>query len=215
MAGQVINVNDFIILKAWTSDTDQASVQRVWYFCNASAGAGATDLQLATQANATLAPIYKTILNNNATYHGIQTQLYRLGQPFAAQQDSSSTGAGTAGATAMARQVAGITTLTTAYSGRRYRGRIYWPFPATAADTGNGVPTAGYLTILDSLGIYLINTIVVGSGGNTSTLIPVLQHAAGKTPTPAPTPLLDALPVGKWATQRRRGSYGRVNVSPI
>ena len=53
------------------------------------------------------------------------------------------------------------------------------------------------------------NVLTAGSGGNTATLIPVIFHRGNGTTTDItlckPRPL--------WATQRRRGDFGRINAN--
>ena len=123
---------------------------------------------------------------------------------------------GTGGATSLPKQTCGLASIKTALAGRRYRGRMYLPFPSVTMDTGDGVPTAGYqVNVVNAVTVMLsVNNITVG--GRTANWNTVLVHKAGKTPIPAsPTPITTFVIDGGWATQRKRGYFGRINESPI
>ncbi len=209
-------VGDLVIVKAWSIDAEQAAVNRVWYSCTAITGTGGTDVLFATAMDTVQAPLYKSAMSPNASYRGIQVQVYRNQVPFASVFTIANTGAGTSGTITMPRQVSGIITCTTALAGKKYRGRLYFPFPSTVVDAGQGVPTAPYIAILQNVGNGFYSTQNIGGGGNTSTLIPVLVHKNPAIGPPLPpTPIIANTVPTKFATQRRRGAYGRANVSPI
>jgi hypothetical protein len=120
---------------------------------------------------------------------------------------------GTGGSTALPKQTAGLITLRSSVVGKKNRGRQYVPFPATASDQGAGVPTLLYLADLIPLGAALRNVTVVGDAGpaNTADFSPIIWKKG--SPTHA---FITSMVVRRaWATQRKRGDYGRLNASPI
>ncbi len=85
---------------------------------------------------------YKALLSNPSTYVGVNCQRIFPGTPTFPAGTQVSAGVGTAGATALPAQVSGIITTQTGLAGRKFRGRSYIPFPATADSTGTPpVPT--------------------------------------------------------------------------
>lgn len=213
---QAILVNDLVLVKAWTVASEQAAVNRVWYQAVSQAGNGGSDADLANVLDPILGPLYKAAIYNTANYRGIQVQIYRNGQPFAWVSQAGAAGVGTNGAIALPRQASGIFSVTTTLAGPAFRGRMYIPFPSTSADVGGGTPTGTYLTQVQAIGTAWLAQRTVGSGGNTTVLNPVIVHkvAAGQ-PAIVPSFWTNAIGIAKFATQRRRGSYGKANSSPI
>jgi len=68
-------------------------------------------------------------------------------------------------------------------------------------------PRAG----LDDIGDELYTPTTVAAGGNDATLLPVVFHRATNTGNDITSYLVRPV----WATQRRRGAYGRQNVPPF
>jgi hypothetical protein len=213
-------VNDLVKVSIWCTDAEQASVNRLWYLITSVGAPAATDADMATELDVGfLDTAIPPMLNNNALYNGVQCQIYRNPGPgqtiFRAQFSIAGSAAGTGGALALPRQSAGITRWLTPQAGRAYRGRSYWPFPSTAHDVGNGNPTSAYSALVTTLSNGLFTfTNITGSGTALCDL--VLMHKKNKAGvTPPPTVMQGALVEGRWATQRRRGSFGRPNISPI
>jgi hypothetical protein len=91
-------------------------------------------------------------------------------------------------------------------------------FPDASDDINNGVPSAGYQTALSNwLAVYLTAVTVPNAGATGSvSLVPCLNHRPGKTPLPATvTDITSGSISAFWATQRRRGSFGRANSVPF
>lgn len=92
---------------------------------------------------------------------------------------------------------------TTAFAGRQYRGRLYWPFVNTNELLENGTFTGTTLTRLTTACVNLY--AAPGTGSTTGVQGWVLLHretAAGAAP--APTPITSFQPSSTVATQRRR-----------
>lgn len=125
-----------------------------------------------------------------------------------------STGVGFAGGLAgdvLPTQTAGLITKRTAVPGRRGRGRAYIPFPTESYNDANGLPTNAYMTPAGALAFSISQSVLVGTLIDGNYLDPVILHRD----TGGTSDILATLARQKWATQRRRGSYGRPNVSPF
>lgn len=213
-------VSDLVLLRIWCADTEQAAVNTCWYQVAAVGATPATDEDFATQMNTLLAPLYKPVLNAHAEYRGTQVQIMLPVPPnhaaYSPVFDNSLVGPGTGGADALPRQTCGLGSFQTAKPRQANRGRIYYPFPGTIADVGDGSPVAGYVAAIGIITADLSVGIAVVAGARTATLVRVLRHGKDKTGfTPPVTPVTGSTVATKWATQRRRGSFGRANSSPI
>lgn len=210
----VLETGDALLCKLWCTDNEQASVNSFTYLVGTVTG-GFTDQDVADGLQAALiASSFPAILYNGASFDGIQVY-FRNRTPLPVPA-LSATGAvsGAGGATGMSRQTAGINTWLTNFAGPKFRGRTYWPFPPTSLDQIQGIPSTAYLVDLaiqtDAL---LAPSLTVG--GRTAALTLQLAHRIPNELFYTFTPILFAHLRQKWATQRRRGSYGRPNVSPF
>lgn len=208
---------DLLKVRLWCTNAEQASVQTFYYSVLATGTPAATDIDVANSLDTGFfSTAMPPLLNNLSSYEGVQVQIYRLGMIFVSANATTGHGVGTGGAVALPRQTAGITHLTTALAGRAYRGRSYWPFPSVTHDQGDGVPTSAYASLIGTAigGLLLLSAI--STAGRTATIQMVLNHRKNKAGVIPPiTPIVLTFAEQKWATQRRRGSFGRPNVSPI
>lgn len=213
-------VGEVVQARIWCVDSEQASVNTLWYVVAAAGGTPATDQDVADNLNVTFAPLMKGLLNNLAAYHGVQVNIHNGTAPFrqitAPVFNNSLVGNGTRGAIALPRQTCGLLSFQTPFPGQAFRGRFYIPFPADADNQGGGAPGATYITNATALaGQVGVGQSIVAST-RTATLARVLLHGPGKDGvTPPPTIISGTSVSGKWATQRRRGTFGRANSSPI
>jgi len=168
---------------------------------------------VATYLDSLLKTRYKVVLCNDADYLGVRC---RQGDPPSLNNwefFNGSSGPGTAGAIPLPTQTSGLMRFFSNTIGKNGEGRSYLPFPAAADNTGLGQPSAGYQTAGTSIaGIFANQQTVTGGTGGVWLIDPVLWNAA----TPLTSyPITDWVATGSWATQRRRGSYGRFNKPPF
>lgn len=159
-----------------------------------------------------LAALYFPLLSNDANYYG--TQVY-LANPIGAapRPDTSNANfaAGTGGAGLMPTQVSPIIAFYTNLLGKQGQGRTYLPFPPPASLQTNGTPAPAYTLLLGALSNFLTTPLVIAAGGGvTATFTPVLYQGGPA----AALPILSAAVRDAFATQRRRGAFGRANPSP-
>jgi hypothetical protein len=210
-----LTVGDIFVTKVWCQDAGQASVNRVYSVVTSVGTLPATDLDVAVQTDTTMGMLMPLILNNNATYRGTQVQIVSNPPLTIAAESVAGAGPGTGGATSLPKQICGLISVITPLSGVRYRGRLYLPFPSTAMDVGDGKPTASYQLNAVNVGDAFFLVRNVSTAGRTATWNQVILHKPGKSAVPPPTIISSFDISGAWATQRRRGDFGRLNESPI
>jgi hypothetical protein len=171
-----------------------------------------TDIDVATAFDGIGGSELIPMMSLLVTYKGALAQIIAPLPVKAKVSFTSSTGPGTGGTTLQPQQVCGLASFTTALAGRSQRGRYYVPFPWSGAiATGGEGPSAAYITLGNNLAIALGGLNSVGAGANTATVVAVVYHSDFLSGDPITNRSFRA----KWATQRRRGDYGRQNVSPI
>lgn len=150
------------------------------------------------------------LLADGAAFRGIMVRLWdgpNVGAFYYAKRNV----AGTGGANAMPRQTSGLISLRTALSGRRNRGRIYIPFPSEELNSDQGHPNTTYMTTLAAYGALFLPTITLNTATSGNV---ILQNRVGHPIPKTGTDTDHYIYPTKWATQRRRGDYGRPNVLP-
>jgi hypothetical protein len=208
--GFVYNVATYCTLDA------QASINRRSWYVSSLTGVPCDEGDLAHNVSQAQAAPYKALLTDPAKYAGVVvTRDKRYGvSPFPADILSNlGNGVGTAGATPLPKQTSGLFSVYTPFQGKHFRGRMYVPFPDAADNTVDGIPTAGYLVRLGTLATVFITPLsFVGLGGGLCTIVCCLVS----TGPPIRNPILTSFTVRPaWATQRKRGDYGKANKSPV
>lgn len=205
-------INDVLITRAIAYTANQVSVNRRFWLVS-SLTPNVADQDVATQWDGILAPDYKSIMSSNATWRGISVQrLDTAGTLYVPAVSTANEGVGTAGTQPLPGQCCGLYTFRTAIAGRKYRGRIYLPFPDEADNSVDGMPSIGYGTRSDTIAVFYANSKTVTSGGGGSaTLSPILFNKKAGTKYD----IVDYLLRFGWATQRRRGTFGEPNTLPF
>lgn len=190
---------------------DQTAYNVVHFRVQATGGGLVTEQEWTDAFATRLDTALINLLPSSTSYWGVLTQKFN---PLPVSNTYRNTAFGAAGALSaecLPRQVAGMFTKRTMYGGPGGRGRVYVPFPSEEANDATFKPNAGYMT---SLGIYasrLTTTLVVtGASTGTATMVPILW----KPKFGDWYDLIGVTARQKWATQRRRGSYGRQNSPP-
>lgn len=214
---------DRYLLRVFTYITTQSGINRVYFRVTNVTGTPVTEGEVIDAFSSALAPLYKPLISVQAEYVGADIRDVQ-GTPLpVASASVVGQGMGSDTTALLPGQVSGLISTLTNLSGRQYRGRMYVPFPGLASSNGNipPAPTAAYVTRLNNLGAELFTPTTINNvaGTGTVTLSPVLHHSQPKgTPPPVIPP--DTFITGfrgnsLYATQRRRGNYGRTNPLPI
>ena len=169
----------------------------------------ATDQDFANQWDTVMNFWLKNCLAADCLYYGASVQrvlpLPRTPLAFT----TASQGAGLDAGVSLPNQVTGLVTFLTGSAGRAYRGRNYMPFPS-ASEEQPEVPKVAYVAAVQNYGNAVVNFHTV-AGMGAALVQHVIRHRSGS----APTNTTAALARRKWATQRRRGDYGRPNSVPF
>jgi hypothetical protein len=125
---------------------------------------------------------------------------------------ATGTDVGSDGPTPGPKQASGIIHIATDRAGPSGRGRMYVPFPSAEAPDIDGTPTIGYVNNLDTLaGAIFAGGPWDGPAGNGVDASQGVWHIEDDTFTLSFTGKGRKL----FATQKRRGDFGRVNSSII
>lgn len=203
--GDVVQVRLVSILQ------QQISINVLTYVCTAIAGTSETYANGAIRFDTLINAPYKALMCNIAAWRGVGVRRIYGGALSVEYSTIANQGAGTAGANPQPKQVTGLLRKSTDRPKEKGRGRAYIPFPATADNSTLGNPLAGYITRLNTLGAVLQQTVVVGTAPNTASLKPILWDRD----LLQATDILAVVGQAYWATQRRRGDYGKANVVPF
>jgi hypothetical protein len=118
----------------------------------------------------------------------------------------------TGGGALIPTQSAAIITLQTANSAPAGRGRMYLPPTGGTNLTNDGLPAAGYLSLMNAIGNFIVFTgAYVSSSAFTFNAEPVVWHRDSLLSTP----IVSWRSNVKFGTQKRRGSYGELNSPAI
>lgn len=204
-------VNDILKVAHFNTFSPQTAVTVRHFRVSAEIAGGATYLEIANAIKARYDSLWPPIMPVNVTYRGVGVQrikpLPRLVEVFS----TAPTQAGTRTGDPCPSQTCGVITLRTALAGRKFRGRVYVPFPSEFDNNSIGRPTAAYVALLASIANELIASVTVVGALGTTTLVPVIYHKS--------TTLTDDVVSHRvrdiWGTQRRRGDFGQPNPPPV
>jgi len=191
---------------------DQAGINVLHYVVSESPGTEATANDVADYFDNIFSTPLKALLVDSAQY--LFTEASKVFPLPASVRGMSDDGAGEGGwaSDPMPRQTCGLITKVPASGSGFRKGRCYVPFPSEDDNDESAVPSTTYVTRLEALaaGLFQVYNLVQGVD-DVGVLTPRLWRRGGGT-----TAVVTGTSVRrKWATQRRRGSYGRANFSPV
>jgi len=205
-----VQVADIVQISVFCKAGDQVSVNVFNYQVSAITGGGPTLADCAGTFGDLVKDHYRACMGAAATFLGTKASVFgATPQPMPGYY--SNHGAGTGTGDLLPRAVSGLIQWQTDYTGKSYRGRTYIPFPCEAFSGSDGEPTAGYITALDALGSDFKNITEFVGEFSTATIALVINSRQLNQFTPVTTA---SYPL-KWATQHRRGDYGRLFDPPV
>ena len=189
-----------------------SEISRKWQLTDLTGGSTFLSTDFVQQYDNDMAAMVPNMMANAAGYYG--TMVY-LENPIGAKPRPDTTNAnataGTGGAGLAPTQTAGLISFYTDILGKAGQGRCYLPFPPVDEVSVDGTPTVGYQTASEAIGNYLSNDIVIVVGPVTGRFAPIM-YPGGAAPVKFITSYKSH---NAWATQRRRGSFGRTNSLPF
>jgi len=206
-----VDVGDKLRVIFYCRCNDQLGLNVRYFEVATKTGLGVSEEAIANSMFDAYDSLYAALLSNQASFAGVTVQKVAplpKGTVFSST-DAAVTGIG--GAELLPKQVSGLISLYTTIGGREYRGRMYVPFPEMEANTTGGLPDTGYLALLNDLAIFADNTITSTVGADANSMFPVVYSRK----LDVYTRLDRGVRRTKWATQRRRGDFGPVNLTPF
>ena len=209
-------VNDLVrVTTAFTYPGVQLEEMNLWYTVTATAGGGSVWPLFLTNLNASVVGTIVPTLTTGANFYG--TKIARISPaPYPMPFTSNTPTLGTLAGPSLGTQTRPLLRLQTALSGRKYRGRMFFPTPDSSVLSGTTfAPTVAMLAVLANFSAASINSIVLTNGATTSTLVPVIAHRPKPKTNPWTwTAITSTSPLNVFATQRRSGGTGRTNILP-
>lgn len=191
---------------------DQVAQNVLYYVCTAHSGVGCpSQIMLDGMLDAYNLRM-KALMSASATIRGGKLSS-PLDNPQPNPELQTKTQAGTVSGEPLPRQTAGLMKFQTDLAGASYRGRLYTPFPSETDNDTDATPIAGWTSRLTALydemkGFFLADD---ENPDNDST-IALAIYSRTKNET---TLVTKCIPLDAWATIRRRGTFGRSNISPV
>lgn len=186
--------------------------KRDWQCTSIAGGANVPAQAVVDDFDTAAGTAFGDAMSNDAQYYG--SQLYYqtpVGPPPRPVTSIAGATAGVDISPLLPTQTCGLVSLYSDFLGKAGQGRVYVPFPAISSQDTNGTPTPLYNTVVQNIGTFLTTPRVVVSGGISATFVPSLYIPGGSPPKP----LISFQVRDAWATQRRRGSFGRLNRVPF
>lgn len=209
---QSLTLNDIIKAQLWTADAEQASVNTFHFKVTGISGATPDLDEFLAQFMTAVAITYKALLSEQCHLDGGFAQIVFPLPLFVGVLSTSGAGNGVAAGAGASRQTAGLISWKTPLAGPGGRGRTYIPFPSAGDSELKGQPTDDYVTRLTNFVIAISGFATVNhAGGGSATL----AHGLKKKNSGTFTEYTGFTANQKWATQKRRGTYGRVNTTPF
>lgn len=209
---ELLITGDRGILRSCCYTTSQISLNTMHWRVTGHVGTGATDVDLADAVDLFQAGNYTSIMPTTARWRGVGVKKL-LPFPGIETAATARDAAGVSVTEILPTQVSGIITLRTIAPGPGWRGRNYPGFPPESANLATGLPDPAYTAVLAAIGAYWLTEITIGVLPNQSTVIFGLRKATIGGFDVHRWVAVTTWP--KWATQRRRGAYGRPNVLPF
>lgn len=220
MAGEVVQVGDMVLAQGYCTWASQTSISTIWYKVTDITDPAPDEDQVLGTLDQMFPPHIKATINGLAQYAETSIQLYRpsANLRWVKRISTNLAGLGDIANLPLPAQTTGLIRLHTPFAGRHNRGRMYTPFPGIVAAEETGYPPARYLALLDNIRTVLyVNIPVNGIAPGQATLTPHLRYHIKNpdgTKKEAFQPITVTNNAQVWATQRRRGSFGRPNLPP-
>jgi len=208
LAGDVIECRSY----AWQPDLKQLGINTTkWQVAGPITGPSTLD-SVASALGSQIRLLIPPLMSSAATLYGVSVRALKGATRETPAWYRNPT-PGTVSGEILPAQLTGLVSMYTAYAGRQGRGRNYLPFPADSSND-DGVPTSGYHDVLTAYALFLSEPLVTSTDVE-FTLIPGLfPLLAGDPPARGFVPFVETTASIYWATQRRRGEFGRVNTLP-
>lgn len=192
----------------------QIAVNRRLLKVTAFSGGAPTTLDLVGGVSAWVASLWKQLLPIDTNFQGVRLRTLDpdMNETWAETTTDAGPGNYSIDASAAPAQVSGLMRFYTDLRGKRGEGRTFVGFPPVEAIDTDSTPVAEYVTRLNALAAKYAGAQLIDFGAFTFTTLFGLYD---KGP-PATFGLFTSKDCPKaFATQRRRGEFGRLNTPPL
>jgi len=204
-------VNDKYEIKNYCVSGDQIGINVRHFIVNTLSLGGLTDQEIADNFGSLAKSVYRPWMPVTARWLGV-TVTNITTPPFPSPTISTTPGGdGTATGDALPTQNAGIIHLKSALGGRHGRGRVYVPFGAEVWNSSQGLVNTPGGILLDAIRALWGEALLLSVGLRATGLQPAIRNRTTNALTPITVSTFDT----RWATQRRRGGFGRQNPVPF
>jgi hypothetical protein len=199
-------------LKTYCVSGDQVAINvRNWRIIREDTG-GALPQEIIDTYSLNVSILHKNWMPAAARFIGCSLTLANVIPPTVPPYTSHlGVGDGNRSGDLLPKQVAGLIHLHGTLAGRHGRGRMYIGFGTEVWNGPGGTVIGAALTVLDALRLFYAQAHDFVGATGTTRLEPCLRDRA----TNAYTLILDSIVDDRWATQKRRGDFGRTNPIPL
>lgn len=190
-----------------------AVVKRDWQCTLITGGSNIDSGSILADFALAMSGFLKDLMTEDALYYGAQLYYQTPVGPKPRPESSiAHQGPGNEAAHALPTQDCLLLSLYTDILGKTGQGRTYTPFPSTNFLGIDAHPDPVVVVPrLDNLGDFLLAPRIVTNGGISATFRCSLYVPGGAPPKP----FTSYISRTAWATQRKRGDYGRLNKAPF
>jgi hypothetical protein len=160
---------------------------------------------------------FANCISNDASLLGWKLYAKDMGSPPLIDIATGVATVGTGGAGQLPTQNCGLASFVSSIGGAAGKGRMYFPFPYTAAVAATGLLDAAYVTQIGAVTAKLVGGFTVanvGVGGGSLSIKACTHFTVGSAP-PLAFPMTTVIIRDGFATQRRRGFFGKPNSNPF
>lgn len=204
-------LNDILRCTVYNLQAAQLGLNVLSYRVATVVGGGSTLEAAVSAIDTAVSTQYKAIMGTTASYRGIGLRRTFPGALTPEVFATLGQGAGLLTGDPLPKQICGILSKRTSHAGRTGRGRVYVPFPTESQSDTIGACTFGYSILLQALAVAILGPITVGTVTDNVQLKLGVPNRLWNSQYDC-TQILDRQ---RWGTQRRRGDFGKTNVSPI
>ncbi len=197
----------------WHLGDQAAQIDLLLNAANGTPGSAWSSEDYWTAFDALFVPSFlRAVVSNDAFYLGAKMYSKFSILPPQVEKNPIGSGPGTGGAGYIPTQNSGLIQWHSGLGGKRGRGRSYMPFPATLDTSPTGLTSTDYRLRMSQVADIFVtpfNLFNVGAGGGTMDVGPCTSYTL--PPSGVPYRLNSYTIANGFATQRRRGYFGRPN----
>jgi len=206
-----INPGETVITRVYCKNYDQIAVNVLHYTRDPGVGPPVQSSEFAATFNTTFGPLYAALMPTSAEYRGVGVQLLAIGM-LTPVEYYPQPATGIVAGESLPKQVTGVIALRSTVGGRSGRGRAYVGFASEADNEAAGKPSVSYVARLQALADAMASPLTVEDTGSVGQILQlhVYSRMLGTLADVSQTVARD-----RWGTQRRRGDFGKINISPV